>query len=117
MAEGYQNNPYGSNKLYKGVNNTGKVIACGYNTGSGNYFDFFLPCDTSGITSVSVVLSTASNAIFIAAGTRTALPQNTTLTAIFINDFGLTLEYNYDSTQTANQMGIFTSDNIKLTCS
>lgn len=116
MAEGYQNNPYGSTKLYKGTNNTGKVILTGYNTGSGNYIDIFLPCDTSGITSATAYLSTETNRVYVAPDISLDLPINGTFD-VTVNTMGIIMEYHYPTTQVQSRMATLSTNNIVITCS
>ena len=104
-----------TNVLKSGQNRIGNIILPGYNTGSGNYFDFFVSCSTGGktVTSASLVNGTSiylptTVANFSSAPEVTVLEQTA---------YGVRLEVRYPSTNTPNVCGTIYAIELKLTCS
>lgn len=89
-----------TNSLKSGQNLIGNIIVPGYNTGSGNYFDFFVPCSTGGktVTSASLADSTAIHLPTTIANFSSA--QEVRVSGQ--TDYGVKLEVRYPSTNTPN---------------
>lgn len=104
-----------TNSLKSGENFIWNIIACGYNTGSGNYFDFFVPCSTGGKTVTSA--SIADDSIVYLPTNVASFPSTPNVTVIGQTDYGVRLEVKYPSTNTPNICGTIYAINVKLTCS
>ncbi|MBQ6503542.1 MAG: hypothetical protein IJI57_06480 [Flexilinea sp.] len=106
--------------LHKGVNNTGRIILPGYNTGSRNYFAFFIPCNTEDIASASAVIegnNTNRISIYVADASLYYSENNITPTSLTISKYGLFLEIQYPTTRIAEKPGVLSAINIIITCS
>ena len=103
------------NSLKSGQNSIGNIIVPGYNTGSGNYFDFFVPCSTGGKTVTSASLADGT-AIYLPT-TIANFSSAPEVTVIGQTDYGVRLEVRYPSTNTPNVCGNIYAIELKLTCS
>ena len=101
--------------LQSGSNYIANIICVGYNTGSGNYVDFWVPVLTGGNTPVSASISSAS-VVFDANG-RNAFSTDPTVTVEGYNDCGVRLELKYPSTKTPNIPASVYAVNLSITCS
>lgn len=83
-----------------------KVFAIGYTTGSGNYFDFFIPGDASQIASVTSVTCLTGSSCMKASGGRIDIDGTLNIVPQYtvISPAGITLEVRFASTQTPNMM-------------
>lgn len=104
-----------TNSLRSGKNVIHNIIAAGYNTGSGNYFDFFVPCNTGGKTVTSASIA-ADSAIYLPT-TRIGFSSDPEVTVIGQTNYGVRLEVKYPSTNTPNICGTIYAINVSLTCS
>jgi hypothetical protein len=104
-----------TNSLKSGQNSIGNIIVPGYNTGSGNYFDFFVPCSTGGKTVTSASLADGT-AIYLPT-TIANFSSAPEVTVIGQTDYGVRLEVRYPSTNTPNVCGNIYAIELKLTCS
>lgn len=97
--EVYQLNAYTRNiGLQSGANYMGNIICAGYNTGSGNYVDVFVPVNTNNRTVLSATVS-AESAIFDDTG-RQIFTSAPTISILETTKFGIRLEIVYESTKT-----------------
>lgn len=104
-----------TNYLKSGTNNIGNIIVPGYNTGSGNYIDCFVPCSTGGKT-VTAASASASSLAYLPTK-RISFSSAPTITVLETNAYGVRLEVAYPSTETANITGTVYLVNLVLTCS
>ena len=104
-----------TNYLKSGTNNIGNIIVPGYNTGSGNYIDCFVPCSTGGKT-VTAASASASTLVYLPTK-RISFSSAPTITVLETNAYGVRLEIAYPSTETANITGTVYLVNLMLTCS
>ena len=104
-----------TNYLKSGTNNIGNIIVPGYNTGSGNYIDCFVPCSTGGKT-VSSASASSSTLVYLPTK-RISFSSAPTITVLETNAYGVRLELAYPSTETANITGTVYLVNLVLTCS
>ena len=104
-----------TNYLKSGTNNIGNIIVPGYNTGSGNYIDCFVPCSTGGKT-VSSASASSSTLVYLPTK-RISFSSAPTITVLETNAYGVRLEIAYPSTETANIAGTVYLVNLMLTCS
>ena len=101
--------------LKSGTNNIGHVMCAGYNTGSGNYVDFFVPINTNGknITSASI----ASNSAVYLSSKRVTFSSAPSVTVQGFTNYGVRLELQYPSTQTANICATVSAVDLSIVCS
>lgn len=95
-----------------GTYSLGNIDCAGYNTGTGNYFNFTIPVSISSDLSVTAV--TASGFTI-----RTADGSTTHTAALTVNNVGkgfLRVSHVYSTSQTANVMGVC-SGNFTITVS
>ena len=104
-----------TNYLKSGTNNIGNIIVPGYNTGSGNYIDCFVPCSTGGKTVTAA--SASSSTLAYLPTKRISFSSAPTITVLETNAYGVRLEIAYPSTETANITGTVYLVNLVLTCS
>ena len=104
-----------TNYLKSGTNNIGNIIVPGYNTGSGNYIDCFVPCSTGGKT-VTAASASSSTLVYLPTK-RITFSSAPTITVLETNAYGVRLEIAYPSTETANITGTVYLVNLVLTCS
>lgn len=104
-----------TNYLKSGTNNIGNVIVPGYNTGSGNYIDCFLPISTGGKT-VTAASASASSLVYLPSK-RVSYSSAPTITVLETTPYGVRLELAYPSTETANIAGTVYLVELVLTCS
>lgn len=114
-AEFYSLSSKMTNYMKSGTNNIGNIIVPGYNTGSGNYIDCFVPCSTGGKTVSSA--SASSSTIVYLPTKRISFSSAPTITVLETNAYGVRLELAYPSTETANINGTVYLVNLMLTCS
>ena len=81
-------------------------IFAGYITGSGNYIDFFIPCDyDSAITSVSISINANSNFVaYMSTTYYNAGGMSLANSSVQKCKNGLLIEIKFTSTQTANRV-------------
>ena len=89
-------------------------MATGYITGSGNYFDFFIPVAVpDGVTVTGVSFTSASrcfaNSRTVEIGTSATVSQQTKL--------GILCEIQFSNTQTANNTATAYLISLQITCS
>jgi hypothetical protein len=89
--------------LKSGETTVGNIVCAGYNSGSGNYFDFFVPIGAKGLTPISAS-ATSDTAIFTSTG-RISFSSQPSITVAASMDNGVLLELRYPSTQTPNICG------------
>lgn len=91
-----------SQRIEKGTYTATNAIFSGHNSGSGNYFSFFIPCkyDTT-ITSVTVG-SSASLSIYAPSTVFTASDIDFSVQSMNKTPFGIQVELKYTSTKAAN---------------
>jgi hypothetical protein len=79
-------------------------ISAGFNTGSGNYFDFFYPCHVD--TSKNYTVTLTGHSIIYADSRKNS---GMSATAEVLNKYsnGLMLELSFTEPQTANISGVF----------
>ena len=82
-----------TNYLKSGTNNIGNIIVPGYNTGSGNYIDCFVPCSTGGKT-VSSASASSSTLVYLPTK-RISFSSAPTITVLETNAYGVRLELAY----------------------
>lgn len=104
-----------TNVLNSGQNLIGNIILPGYNTGSGNYFDFFVPCNTGGKTVTSASLENTT--IIHLATTLINFSSAPEVTVMGQTAYGVRLEVRYSSPNTPNVCGTIYAIELKLTCS
>ena len=104
-----------TNYLKSGTNNIGNAIVPGYNTGSGNYIDCFLPISTGGKT-VTAASASASSLVYLPSK-RVSYSSAPTITVLETTAYGVRLELAYPSTETANITGTVYLVGLVLTCS
>ena len=120
-ARGYHDGAWTSwqelalNGLQSGTNNIGGVICAGYNTGSGNYVDFFIPIATNGKTVTSITAS-SSTSIFLPSK-RIDLSSTPTITVQETVKNGIRAEIQYATTQTSNVCATLYLVNVNIVCS
>ena len=100
--------------LKSGETTVGNIICVGYNTGSGNYFDFFVPINAKGLTPISAS-ATSDTAIFAPTG-RIVFSSQPSITVSASMDNGVLLEVHYPSTQTPNICGTIYAIGLKIIC-
>lgn len=101
--------------ISEGTYNIGPTICSGFNTGSGNYCDFFLPI----IYDISKTYTVTFDNISCMFG-DTRLNLSSSQTEIVIIDkakTGLYLEIQYPSTQTMSVLANVYITGLKITCS
>ena len=101
--------------LQSGTNNIGGVICAGYNTGSGNYCDAFIPINTNGKT-VTSVSADDSSCIFLGAS-RIDFSSAPTISVLGQTDFGVRVEISYPSAKTSNVCATVYLVALKIVCS
>ena len=104
-----------TNYLKSGTNNIGNIIVPGYNTGSGNYIDCFVPCSTGGKT-VTAASASASSLVYLPSK-RVSYSSAPTITVLATTAYGVRLELAYPSTETANIAGTVYLVGLTITCS
>jgi len=104
-----------TNYLKSGSNSIGNIICSGYNTGSGNYIDCFIPCSTGGKT-VTAASASSSTLVYLPTK-RISFSSVPTITVLETNAYGVRLELAYPSTETVNITGTVYLVNLVLTCS
>lgn len=104
-----------TNTLKSGANNIENLIVGGYSTGSGNYFDLFVPLSTSGKTVTAA--STSSSTIVFLPAQRVEFSSAPTITVLATTKYGVRLELAFPSTQAANVPGTIYLIGLTLTCS
>ena len=104
-----------TNTLKSGANSIDNLIVGGYSTGSGNYFDLFVPLSTSGkdVTAASV----SSSTIVFLPTQRVNFSSAPTITVLATTKYGVRLELAFPSTQVANASGTVYLIGLTLTCS
>ena len=102
-------------RLKAGTNSLGKCVLAGYNTGSGNYIDVFLPIDTSGITSITSASFQATSASYTKDG-RVQFSSDTNASTIEKTNGGVFIEFAYASTQTANIAATLLAIGLTIVC-
>ena len=100
--------------LKSGETTVGNIMCAGYNTGSGNYFDFFVPINAKGLTPISASVS-SDTAIFTPTG-RISFSSQPSITVMGATDNGVRLEVAYPSTQTPNICGTIYATILKIVC-
>lgn len=100
--------------LKSGETTVGNIICAGYNTGSGNYFDFFVPIEAKGLTPISASAS-SDTAIFTPTG-RISFSSQPSITVAASIDNGVLLELHYPSTQTPNICGTIYAIALRIVC-
>lgn len=100
--EVYQLNTYTRDiaGLQSGANYISSIICAGYNTGSGNYVDVFVPVNTNNKTVTSVTAGSTS-VIFDANG-RNTFTSAPTIAIVETTKFGIRIDITYESTKTQN---------------
>lgn len=86
------------------LNESVMCVSAGFNTGSGNYFDFFYPCHVDTSKNYTVTLTGHS---IIYADSRKNSGMSTTAEVLHKYSNGLLLELSFTETQTANISGVF----------
>ena len=104
-----------TNTLKSGANSIDNLIVGGYATGSGNYFDVFVPLSTSGKTVTAA--SASSSTIILLPGKRIEFSSAPTITVLSTTKYGVRLEISFPSTQTGNTPGTVCLIGLTLTCS
>lgn len=118
---GYHDNAWTSwqelalNGLQSGTNNISGVICAGYNTGSGNYVDFFIPINTNGKTVTSITVDNSSS-IFLPSKRIDFSSAPTVIVQETVKN-GIRGEIQYATTQTANVCATLYLVGIKIVCS
>ena len=92
---------------YSGI----KGVYGGYISGSKNYFDFFIPCNTNGLTTITNV-SFNSISVLTANG-RNDNPFSSY--SVDVTPMGLFVDCHYSSTQAASISGVVTFDGMTFT--
>lgn len=92
---------------YSGI----KGVYGGYISGSKNYFDFFIPCNTNGLTTITNV-SFNSISVLTANG-RSDNPFSSY--SVNVTPMGLFVDCRYSSTQAASISGVVTFDGMAFT--
>lgn len=100
--------------LKSGATYIGDVVCAGYNTGSGNYFDFFVPIEAKGLTPISAS-ATSDTVIFTPTG-RVPFSSPPSITVRGSTGNGVLLEVMYPSTQTANICGTIYATALRIVC-
>ncbi len=100
--------------LKSGETTIGNIMCAGYNTGSGNYFAFFVPVEAKGLTPISASV-TSETVIYTPTG-RFIFPSRPTITVTQSYGNGLILEVSYPSTQTPNICGTIYAIGLKIVC-
>lgn len=101
--------------LKQGANYVGNIFCAGYNTGSGNYVDVFVPINTNGRTILSASASEGSIA-FIPSG-KIDFPNPPTISILEYTNFGIRLEIAYPSTQNSNTPATMYLLGLTVNCS
>lgn len=101
--------------LKSGTNNIGNILCAGYNTGSGNYADFFVPINTNGKNVVSASIS--SNSLVFLSSKRVTFSSAPSITVEGYTDYGVRLELRYPSTETANICATVYAVDLSIVCS
>jgi hypothetical protein len=105
---------YASN-LRPGMTFINKMICAGYNTGSGNYVDLFIPVPVApGVSVTSVTASTSGSTIYTSSGPISL--QNATAEVLSYNTYGIVAEFRYSSTQMKSIPVSGLLINVKVTC-
>jgi hypothetical protein len=101
--------------LRPGETYVGRMICAGYNTGSGNYVDLFLPVPVApGVSVISVTASSSDSAIYTSSGMLKF--QDNTAEVVLYNAYGIVVEFRYASTQSYNIPVSGLLVNVKVTC-
>lgn len=100
--------------LKSGETNVGNIICVGYNTGSGNYFDFFVPINAKGLTPISA--SASSDTVIFTPTGRISFPSQPSITVLGSTDNGVRLEVTFPSTQAPNICGTIYATILKIVC-
>ena len=104
-----------TNTLKSGENNIRNIIVGGYSTGSGNYFDLFIPLNTSGKTVTAA--SVASSTVVFLPSKRVEFSSAPAITVQATTKYGVNLELTFPSTQVGNVPGTVYLIGLTLTCS
>lgn len=100
--------------LKSGETTVGNIICAGYNTGSGNYFYFFVPISAKGLTPISA--SASSDTVIFTPTGRIPFSSQPSITIRGSMHNGVLLEVGYPSTQTPNICGTIYVINLKIVC-
>ena len=92
---------------YSGI----KGVYGGYISGSKNYFDFFIPCNTNGLTTITNV-SFTSISVLTASG-RSDNPFSSY--SVDVTPMGLFVDCRFTNTQAASISGVVTFDGMSFT--
>lgn len=101
--------------LKTGVNYIGNIFCAGYNTGSGNYIDVFVPINTNGRTVLSASALEGSIAFNPSGKVDFSVPP--TISVLEYTNFGIRLEIAYPSTQNSNISATMYLLGLTVTCS
>ena len=101
--------------LNTGSNFIAEMICSGYNSGSGNYAELFIPINTNGKT-ITAVTATSNSAIFLPSE-RVLFSNPPTITVRGTYKNGVHIEIQYDTTKTANICISALLTSVTLTCS
>lgn len=101
--------------LDTGSNFIGEMICAGYNSGSGNYAELFIPINTNGKTIIAVTANSDS-AIFLPSD-RVLFSNPPTITVVGTYKNGVRIELQYATTKTANICISALLKNVTLICS
>ena len=85
-----------------------KGVYGGYISGSKNYFDFFIPCNTNGLTTITNVSFTSISVL--TANGRSDNPFSSY--SVDVTPMGLFFDCRYSSTQAASISGVVTFDGL-----
>ena len=101
--------------LKTGINYVGNIFCAGYNTGSGNYVDVFVPINTNGRT-VSSADALAGSIAFIPSG-KIDFSNPPAISVLEYTNFGIRLEIAYTSAQNSNIPATMYLLGLTVTCS
>ena len=101
--------------LKAGSNYVGNIFCAGYNTGSGNYVDAFVPLNTNGRTIQSATASASSMAL-IPTG-RIDFNTPPTINILESTNFGFRVEVTYPSTQAPSVPATLYLTGLTVVCS
>ena len=100
--------------LYKGTNTFATILASGYITGSGNYFDFFIPIKIpDGLTVTNIQYNNTSGCLFNGSN----ISIGTTASVLSQNKAGIICEYHFSTTQAKSNSATASLINATITCS
>lgn len=114
LEEHIQQSTANISTLKSGETTIGNIICAGYNTGSGNYFAFFVPINAKGLTPISA--SAHSDTVIFAHTGRIQFSSQPTITVMSSMDNGVLLQVTYPSTQTPNICGTIYVIGLKIVC-